>query len=305
MDLLNLIRTKKHILFDGAMGTELHKRARLSGQGLSLMGVGKNNLVAPEVVLEIHREYARCGCHVLTTNTLTMNRIYIETHDVGVNVEEVNRAGAALARQAAGKDLYVLGDISSTGQLLEPYGNYTESAFYDCFKEQAQVLAEGGVDGFIIETMFDLREALCALRACLAVRQACKDNFKLLVVVSIAFATEKNGGRTIMGNTAEECVRRCAEAGADVVGANCGEIDPTQMASIVSLLRGGTSLPILAQPNAGKPRLADQATVFDMGAADFARGIAECMRAGATLVGGCCGTTPEHIRAVAEMLNNA
>ncbi|MHC4259867.1 MAG: homocysteine S-methyltransferase family protein [Planctomycetota bacterium] len=180
MDFAALLKNQEIILLDGAIGTELDKRGLMSG--------GRNNLDAPEAVLEIHREYAQCGCHALTTNTLTMNRIYIETHNVGVEVRDVNRAGAELARQAAGRNQYVLGDISSTGQMLEPYGDYRESQFQEVFKEQAQALAEAGVDGFVIETMFDLREALCALRAC-------KDNFSLPVIVSIAFTTEEKGGK--------------------------------------------------------------------------------------------------------------
>jgi 5-methyltetrahydrofolate--homocysteine methyltransferase len=179
VDFAALLKNQEIILLDGAIGTELDKRGLMSG--------GRNNLDAPEAVLEIHREYAQCGCHALTTNTLTMNRIYIETHNVGVEVRDVNRAGAELARQAAGRNQYVLGDISSTGQMLEPYGDYRESQFQEVFKEQAQALAEAGVDGFVIETMFDLREALCALRAC-------KDNFSLPVIVSIAFTTEEKGG---------------------------------------------------------------------------------------------------------------
>jgi 5-methyltetrahydrofolate--homocysteine methyltransferase len=165
-----------------------------------------------------------------------MNRIYIETHNVGVDVRDVNRAGAELARQAAGDDQYVLGDISSTGQMLEPYGDYKESEFYETFKEQAQALVEAGVDGFIIETMFDLREALCALRAC-------KDTFSLPVIVSLAFATQEKGGRTMMGNSAEDCAKRLTEAGADVIGANCGDLDPAQMAVVVSVLKSATRLP--------------------------------------------------------------
>lgn len=288
MNFSAFLNSQKIILLDGAMGTQLDKRG--------LMSRGRNNLDAPEAVLEIHREYARCGCHALTTNTLTMNRIYIETHNVGVDVRDVNRAGAELARQAANDNQYVLGDISSTGQLLEPYGNYKESAFYDTFKEQAQTLAEAGVDGFIIETIFDLREALCALRAC-------KDNFSLPVIASIAFTTETKGGRTIMGNSAEDCAKSLTEAGADVIGANCGDLDPTQMATVVSILKSATNLPVLAQPNAGKPKLVDDKTVFEMAPSGFAAGIAECLNAGASIVGGCCGTTPEHIRAVAEMLD--
>ena len=287
MEFIDLIRTDNKVLLDGAMGTELDKRG--------LMSQSQNNLANPEVVLEIHREYAQCGCHMLTTNTLTMNRIYIETHHLNVGMKEVNQAGAELARQAAGENQYVLGDISSTGQFLEPYGNYKESEFYDAFKEQVEILAEGRVDGFIVETIFDLREALCALRAC-------KENSSLPVITSMAFATETEGGRTIMGNTAVECATKLTDAGADVIGVNCGDLDPSQMAMVVFLLKSATSLPILAQPNAGKPKLVNNQTVFDMGPKDFAAGIAKCLHAGARLVGGCCGTSPEHIRAVANIL---
>ena len=247
MNLSRALREKDVILLDGAIGTELGKHG--------LMGRARPNLDNPEVVLEIQREYAQSGCDAITTNTLTMNRIYIESHNVGVSVHDVNRAGVEIARKAASEGQYVLGNISSTGQLLEPYGTYKESQFYDAFREQAEILAESGVDGFIIETVFDLREAMCALRAC-------KDNFSLPVIVSIAFSSEANGGRTMMGNSAEQCSKDLTEGGADVIGANCGEIDPAQMAVIVSVLKSATSLPVLAQPNAGKPQLVDDETVL-------------------------------------------
>ncbi len=288
MEFIDLIRTDNKILLDGAMGTELDKHGSISQS--------HNNLTNPEVVLEIHRAYAESGCHILTTNTLTMNRIYIETHHLNIGVKEVNQAGVELARQAAGENQYVLGDISSTGQFLEPYGTYRESEFYDAFKEQAGILAEARVDGFIIETMFDLQEALCALRAC-------KDEFSLPVIVSMAFTTETKGGRTIMGNTAVECATKLTDAGADVIGVNCGDLNPSQMAMVVSVLKSATLLPILAQPNAGKPKLVNNRTLFDMDPKDFATGIAKCLDAGAHLVGGCCGTTPEHIRTLANLLN--
>ncbi len=288
MNLSKALQNKHIILLDGAIGTELDKRG--------LMGRAGNNLDAPEVVLQIQQEYARCGCDALTTNTLTMNRIYIETHNVGVSVRDVNKAGVEIARQAAGDKQYVLGDISSTGQMLEPYGTYKEQQFYNAYKEQAEILAEAGVDGFIIETMFDLREALCALKAC-------KDNFSLPVIVSIAFATETKGARTIMGNTAGQCAKQLTDAGADVIGANCGDLDPTQMAVVTSLLKKEANVPIIAQPNAGRPKLVEDKTVFDMEPESFAVGINKCLQAGAQIVGGCCGTTPAHIRAVASLLN--
>jgi len=287
MSLSEALKQKDTLLLDGAMGTQLDKRG--------LMSRGRNNLDAAEAVLEIHREYVESGSRALTTNTLTMNRIFIETHDVGVSVREVNKAGAELAREAAGTERFVLGDVSSTGQLLEPYGTYKESQFHDAFKEQAEVLAEYGVDGFLIETVFDLREAACAVRAC-------KESCSLPVIVSMSFTTEEKGGRTMMGDSAEQCARSLTDAGADAVGANCGDLDPSQMAVVVSHLSAATELAILAQPNAGKPKLIGDKTLFDMAPAEFASGIAECMRAGATLVGGCCGTSPSHIRALAEML---
>ena len=284
-DFLSFVESQPLVIFDGAMGTQLDKRG--------LMGRGRTNLDSPEAVLEIHREYAAAGSDALTTNTLTMNRIFIETHDVGVSVREVNEAGVRLAREVAGDRLFALGDMCSTGQLLEPYGEYTEDQFYRTFREQAEVLAEAGVDAFIVETMFDLREALIALKAC-------KDVGSLPVIVSMAFATEVNGGRTIMGNSAEECTRELADSGVDVIGLNCGDLEPLQMARVVSILRSAASLPILAQPNAGKPKLIGAETVFDMGTEEFAAGMRECVRAGAKLIGGCCGTSPEHIRALAK-----
>ncbi len=287
MDLKETLKDNKILLLDGAIGTELDKHG--------LMGRGRNNIDRPEVVLDIHREYVRCGCDAITTNTLTMNRIFIETHNVDVEVEKVNRAGVKLAKEAAGDKCFVLGDISSTGQMLEPYGTYSESQFYDNFKEQAAILAEAGVDGFIIETVFDLREALCALGAC-------KENFSLPIIVTIAFKTEANGGRTIMGNSASQCAIQLAEAGADVVGANCGELDPIQMAEVISTIKSEVTVPVIAQPNAGKPKLVGDKTIFEMEPKAFSEGITKCIEAGAGIVGGCCGTTPEHIEAVAGAL---
>ena len=287
MDFLTLLSERKIVVLDGAMGTRLDERG--------LMSRCVANLEAPDAVLEIHREYVNAGCDALTTNTLTMNRVYIETHNVGVDVREVNLAGARLGREAAGENICVLGDISSTGRLLEPYGTFKEIEFYESFKEQAEALVEGGVDAFLVETVFDLREALCALRAC-------KDAASLPVLASIAFKTEQKGGRTIMGDAADECAKKLTEEGADVLGANCGDLDPSQTAAVVSIIRSATSLPILAQPNAGKPRLVGGRTVFDMKPQPFANGMAECLAAGATIVGGCCGTTPGHIRALSAVV---
>jgi 5-methyltetrahydrofolate--homocysteine methyltransferase len=278
---------RETVFLDGAMGTQL-------GEAGLEMGA-HNNVTHPEAVLAVHERYAECGVDLLITNTLTMNRVNIESHNIDVDVREVNLAGVRLAKEAARDGQYVLGDMSSTGKMLKPYGPLAEDDAYAAFREQASILAEGGVDGLIIETMFDLREALCALRAA-------KEAADLPVIVSIAFNTAGNGGRTVMGNTACDCAQALAEAGAYAVGANCGSLDPLELAEVVAMMREATSLPIVAQPNAGKARLVEKRLIFDMPPSSFAAGIEECVRAGARLVGGCCGTSPAHIKAMVELL---
>ena len=291
MSILDLLNGERIAIFlDGAMGTQL-------GQAGLEMG-GPNNVTNPDVVLAIHKKYVAAGVDLLITNTLTMNRTNVASHNVGVEVREVNLAGVRLAKEAAGQGCYVLGDMSSTGKMMKPYGPLPEEDAFATFKEQAAILAEGGVDGLIVETMFDLREAVCAVRAA---KEACD----LPVIASIAFNTAGNQGRTVMGNTARQCAEALTEAGVVAVGANCGSVDPLEMAQLVVMMREGTSLPIIAQPNAGKGRMVDKELVFDLSPGDFAAGVQECVRAGARLVGGCCGTSPAHIQAMVELIGRA
>lgn len=283
-----ITKKKSPILLDGSMGTQL------AAAGVP-MG-GQTCLTHPEAVSEIHRRYADIGVDLIITNTLTMNRIFIETHKVGVNVREVNLTGARLARESIHQGQYVLGDVSSTGKLLQPSGSLKESEAYDSFREQANILAEGGVDGLIIETMIDLKEAVCALRAC--------KTTGLPVVVSISYETTKNGSRTVMGNTVRDCTNALAAENPAALGTNCGGITPLEMVEIVSSMREITSLPIIVEPNAGRPRFHAGKTEFNMTPADFAAGVYQCIEAGARLVGGCCGTSPAHIQALADLLRS-
>jgi 5-methyltetrahydrofolate--homocysteine methyltransferase len=285
--LKNILQGNGVILLDGAMGTELSR--------FGVQSVAKANLSDPKAVVEIHKKYLEAGSNAIITNTLTLNRINIESHHMEIDVGAVNRAGAALASSAAIGKAYVLGNLSSTGQMIEPYGTYSETDFIETFKEQATYLQEGHVDGFIIETVFDLREAICALKGCKAVSS-------LPVIVCITFNSEQNGGRTIMGDSAQDCAQRLTENGADAIGANCGGIDPSQLAEVVAILAKSTKLPIVAEPNAGKPRLVGGSTVFDMDPSAFAAGMVKCKEAGARILGGCCGTTPKHIQALKDAI---
>lgn len=278
---------KKAIFLDGAMGTQLAEAGFDMG--------GQVCISHPDAVEAVHKRYIESGVDILITNTLTMNRINIEEHHIGVDVREVNAAGVRLARAAASHGQCVLGDMSSTGKMLKPYGKLEEADAYPAFKEQATVLAEAGADGLIIETMFHLQEALCALRAA-------REATDLPVIVSMTFNTVKNGGRTVMGDTARSCAEKLTDAGASVVGVNCGSLDPLEVAEIVSEMRAATALPIIAQPNAGKPVFVNNQTTFTLSPADFAAGVRQCLQAGARLLGGCCGTSPAHIRAMVELL---
>lgn len=286
MNFKKFLNGNKVIILDGAMGTELERRGAL--------GRCNSNLTNPEIVESIHRDYFNAGSNAVITNTFSMTRLYAETHNLKIDLEEVNRSGVKSARNAAGDEGYVLGDIGPTGQMLEPYGTYKEKDFYETFKEQASILAGAGVDGLIIETMFELREAVCAVRAC-------KEISKIPVIASISFQTVKNGGKTMMGNSAEECAKRLTEEGADAVGTNCGDLAPLEMAEVVSILKKSTDLPIAAQPNAGKPKLA-KGKVFYRKPEIYAKETLECYKAGATIIGGCCGTTPEHIKILSELI---
>jgi 5-methyltetrahydrofolate--homocysteine methyltransferase len=280
--------TKRPILLDGSMGTQL----AVAGVEMG----GPANLSHPEAVSAIHRKYAEIGVDFIITNTLTMNRIFIDSHHLKIDTREVNLTGAKLARSVVHEGQFVLGDISSTGKLLQPSGPLTEKEAYAAYVEQAAILAEGGVDGFIIETMIDLKEALCALRGC--------KTTGLPVIASMSFETMRGGGRTVMGDSARDCARKLAEEKPLALGTNCGGLTPLEMAEITAIMAQETTIPIIAQPNAGLPRFAAGQTLFDMTPQDFAAGVLACVDKGARLVGGCCGTSPAHIKALFDLLHD-
>jgi 5-methyltetrahydrofolate--homocysteine methyltransferase len=291
MSFSELIKTGGPILMDGAMGTELEKF------GLNLGSSGLYNILHPELVFRIHTQFVNSGSQVLTANTFALNPIYVNRHRLEVDFEKGNRLGVQLARKAAGEECYVLGNLTSCGQLRQPLGPYSEKDFYLNFREQAKILAEEGVDGFLIETMFDLKEALCGLKACL-------DVASLPVIVSFAFNDTPSGFRTIMGDSAEQCALEVAREGGCGIGANCGELELNRFPELVLRLREAGSIPVLVQPNAGIPKLSGTKAIYDLPADFFAQIIKDCVTSGASLVGGCCGTGPEHIKMTHKVLSH-
>ena len=286
---IEALQQRQLLVFDGAMGTQLEERGMHPGP--------ECNIKAPDIVADVHRAYIEAGANVLITNTLTANRLALGRSSEADLVKEYNAASVKICKEVAGDRAYVAGDVSSTGQFLEPYGDYTEEQFYEVFSEQAKLLAEAGVDLIIIETMTDLNEIVVAIKAC-------KGSTKLPVIASMSFDPATEGFRTVMGNDVEACVKKMVEAGADVIGSNCGGITPEQMSEVIARMRQFTDKPLIAEPNAGLPELIDGKAQFNLPLDDFAAGVVKCVEAGALLVGGCCGTTPAHIAALRRAVDS-
>lgn len=272
---------------DGGMGTSLTRSgAARPGEALEAL-----NVDGPDAVRAAHQAFLEAGSDVLQTNTFQGNAISLGREGIAERAAELNRAAAALAREVAGDRAYVAGSIGPTGGILEPYGELAEDAARAAFEQQAAALAEGGVDFFIVETFSAVEEAEIAVRAAAATG--------LPVAASLAFDPS---GRTSFGVTPQRGAEALAAAGAEVVGANCGTISPAEMVEIIRLFREASSLPLIAQPNAGRPQQTPTGVSYPEGPAGMAEAAGELVALGATIVGGCCGSTAEHIRAIAARL---
>jgi 5-methyltetrahydrofolate--homocysteine methyltransferase len=275
------------VLLDGAMGTELMARGLVQGTAPESW-----NTERPEVVREVHAAYFAAGADVVSTNSFGGSALKLAGHGLEGRTYELNLAAARLARSAAPPGRYVAGSMGPTGKFLKPQGEYAEEDFAAAYAEQARGLADGGVDVLLIETQYDLREALAALRGARSVSG-------LPVFVTMTFNAFPRGYFTLMGDTAARAAAELGQAGAAAVGANC-TLASEQMVGCVKAIRQATSLPIVAQANAGQPSIdADGRVVYSQGLEDYVSYVPEIVRAGAGFVGGCCGTNPSYIRAMA------
>ena len=268
---------------DGAIGTMLYAK------GVALDANFEHlNLVRPELVLELHAEYLAAGARVIETNTFGANYAKLSAIGIGSKVAEINRQGGVIARRAAkGRDVFVAG---SMGPLGRGKGELTQEEVRDCFRVQAAALAEGGVDLLILETFSELEE--------LEIAVAAARETGLAVVANLAFG---EGSRLAGGIEAESAALRLVAAGADLVGANCGA-GPLELLSTLKRIAAVTELPLAAYPNSGFPEYVDGRYIYRTTPEYFAAMAEEMVAAGAALVGGCCGTTPEHIRVMAKRL---
>jgi len=286
-----LLRQHKIVPLDGAWGTEL---ARL---GLPAGDVPETwNLSQAEKVAEVPRAYADAGARIVLTNTFGGSRIKLEKAGLGGSVREINEAGARISRQAVSGAAFVFASVGPTGEFLEPLGSITAAQMTEVFEEQIRALVAGGADGIVVETMTDIEEAVCGLRAARRVAP------EKPVAVSLTFDKGAQGYATMMGVTPRAAAERLKAEGADIIGTNCGNGIET-MIEIVAELRAHTATPLWARPNAGMPQLVDGRTVFPESAEAMARKVPRLAAAGAVLIGGCCGTTPGHIAAMIAALS--
>jgi 5-methyltetrahydrofolate--homocysteine methyltransferase len=280
------------IISDGALGTMLQAAGLEPGVCPETW-----NVDYPERIEAIARAYADAGSEAVETNTFGANRFKMSHYGLHDKVVEFNRKAVEITRRAIGPNRIVLGSVGPTGVLLM-MGEVTEEELYEVFKEQCVALAEAGADVICIETMTALDEALLAVKAA-------KENTDLEVICSMTFDKTVQGDfRTMMGVSPEEMTKALKTAGADIIGTNCGNGMENMIPIVEEIRRTDSEIPILVHANAGKPHYHDGKNIFDETPDITASYIPGLIRAGATCIGGCCGTTPEHIRRIKEVTSD-
>jgi 5-methyltetrahydrofolate--homocysteine methyltransferase len=282
-DIVSGIGGGRVLISDGAWGTFLQKKGLQPGECPELW-----NITHRSDVLDIALSYIGAGADMIETNSFGGSRFKLEKYGLGERVSELNREAAAISREAAGPDKWVLGSVGPTGKLLM-LDEVTPEELYEAFREQSVALEEGGADAIVVETMTDLEEAVLAVRAA-------RENTAIPVFCTMTFDKLVTGDyRSMMGISPAEMVQPLMDAGASVIGANCGN-GIEGMVSIVREIRAVNSdIPVLVHANAGMPVYRDGDTFFPESPEEMAGHLGALIAAGANIIGGCCGTTPEHI----------
>ncbi len=288
--IIDKINSGKILVSDGAWGTFLQAKGLVPGECPELW-----NLTRADDVLDIAKGYIEVGSDMIETNSFGGSRFKLKNYGLEDQAFEINKAAAAISRQAAGPDKYVLGSIGPTGKILM-MGEVTADELYDAFKEQALALEAGGADAIMIETMTDLEEAIQAIKAA-------KENTKCEVFCTMTFdKTKNNDFRSMMGVSPTEMVNQIIDAGADLIGANCGNGTRDMVGIVKEIRQTNTKIPVLIHSNAGMPIYKDGETVFPETPEEMAKFTNELIDAGANIIGGCCGTTPQHIAKIVEVV---
>lgn len=287
--LLEALATRR-LVCDGAMGTQLF----LAGLESGACGEAWN-LAHPDRVLAIQRRYADAGADCIISNTFGGSRIMLRRHGHEAELAAINAAGVRITREAlGGRPGYVLGDIGPLGALLEPYGDLTEAEARSALEEQAKALVQAGADAIVIETQTGLEELGLAIDAAREAKAPC-------IIASLAYDLSMDGTfyKTMMGVSPEQAAEFIQERGAHIAALNCGTgMDMKGAALVGKLYREHCALPVMVQPNAGLPVLENLKAVYKQLPADMARDVPETLAAGVSIIGSCCGSTPDHTRAI-------
>jgi len=287
---MNLLKEckSKILVSDGAWGTLLQQKGLQPGECPELW-----NITHPDEVLDIARSYIKAGSDMIETNSFGGNRFKLEKYGLAGRVTEINRKAAEISRKAAGAGKWVLGSIGPTGKLLL-IDEVTPDQLYEAFREQAMALETGGADAIIVETMTDLEEAVLAVRAA-------KENTKLEVICTMTFDKLVTGEyRTMMGFSPAEMAEPLLGAGAAIIGANCGNGMAGMVPVVEEIRKINRQVPVLVHANAGMPVYCDGVTCYPENPDDMAACVQLLIKAGINIIGGCCGTTPEHIVKIKE-----
>ncbi|MBA4410800.1 MAG: methionine synthase [Odoribacter sp.] len=286
------IQKGRVLVSDGAWGTFLQKKGLKPGECPEAW-----NITRPDDVFDIAQSYIKAGSDMIETNSFGGNWFKLKGYGLEDQVFELNRTAAEISRKAAGSDHFVLGSVGPTGKLLM-MDEVTEDELYKAFKEQSIALEAGGADAIVIETMTDLEEARIAV-------QAAKENTACEVICTMTFDKILSGEyRTMMGISPSEMTETLIEAGATIIGANCGNGIADMIGIVKEIRQVNETIPILIHANAGMPHYCDGKTTFPETPADMARRVKEITEAGANIIGGCCGTTPDHICEVHHVVKN-
>lgn len=280
------------LVSDGAWGTFLHQKGLKPGECPEMW-----NLDHEEQVYEIARSYIDAGSDMIETNSFGASSFKLLMFGVENKVEAINRAAAAISRKAAGSEKHVLGSVGPTGKMLV-MGDVSYEDLYEAFAIQAKALADGGADALVIETMTDLDEARAAV-------SAARDNTRCEIICTMTFDAGPDGTfHTMMGVSPADMVEAMADAGAHIIGANCGNGIENMIAIAKEIRNTGTQLPLLIHANAGAPVYRNGATHYLESPEQMAGWVNDLLDAGANIIGGCCGTTPAHIQQIVQAVNN-
>lgn len=296
-EVIQRVKAGEVLVFDGGYGTMLFAAGLANGACPELW-----NDTHADVVAGIHRAYFEAGSDIVETNTFGGSRLKLDEYKLGDRTRELNAKGVALARSVAPAGGFVAGSIGPTSRLPRDYAldqGVTDEEYFETFREQAEALAEGGVDLFAVETMMFPQEAAAAVRACKAVAD-------LPVMATMFFQYEElhDRDRTMWGDSPAEVAEQLLAAGADVVGMNCGR-GPDRAVAIIREMRAATDAPLVAYPNAGLPITSGDTVTYELGPEAMAREYPALLQAGCNIVGACCGSNPDHIRRIAEVVRAA